>query len=103
MFAYLTQKKIFINVDQFGSKEVASPGCIIKIHPQIIRKEDLQKELSSSLQSFEIHDNKIICEWQQRKIAEGPNIIDNDVTMDSDKEDHSHNIIPKFTLRTSSR
>eukprot|EP00957_Ditylum_brightwellii_P029525 2230927-Ditylum_brightwellii.AAC.1 len=101
--AYLTQKKIFINIDHFDSKKVASPGCIIKIHPQITRKVDLQNEITSSLQTFKASNNHIIHNWQQKQIKEGNNPNKNDFNRDSDNEDSINNIIPKFTLCTSIR
>eukprot|EP00957_Ditylum_brightwellii_P063013 4782406-Ditylum_brightwellii.AAC.1 len=38
---YIKKKKIFINMDCFNCKEVASPGFIINLLPKITRKDDL--------------------------------------------------------------
>eukprot|EP00957_Ditylum_brightwellii_P094495 7194818-Ditylum_brightwellii.AAC.1 len=48
---YIKKKNIFINMDWFNCKEVASPGFIIDLHPKITRKDDLVSYLSVDLEN----------------------------------------------------
>eukprot|EP00957_Ditylum_brightwellii_P136129 10381614-Ditylum_brightwellii.AAC.1 len=58
VYTHLTQKNIFMQQCKFKSKKTGSPGCLIEIHPTLIWKGTLKKDLKVTLEQVDISANQ---------------------------------------------
>eukprot|EP00978_Attheya_sp_CCMP212_P000942 scaffold1999_cov36-Attheya_sp.AAC.1 len=63
---YLKEKSIYIKVDKFEMRKMATPGFLINIHPNLThRLTSLHEELTTKMESTSIQDRTIINEWRE--------------------------------------
>eukprot|EP00957_Ditylum_brightwellii_P094221 7173723-Ditylum_brightwellii.AAC.1 len=63
MMTYLCNKKIFIKLDRFETKETASPGFFTQLHPQLTWKQDMKDTLLGELKSIELNKEEVQQKW----------------------------------------
>ena len=64
-FNYLKQQRIYIKVDKFGMKQMATPGFLIDIHPHLTSLTALHEELTDKMAKTKVKDTTVIDEWNE--------------------------------------
>eukprot|EP00978_Attheya_sp_CCMP212_P028206 scaffold96824_cov38-Attheya_sp.AAC.1 len=98
---YLKEKSIYIKVDKFEMRKMATPGFIINVQPNLTHLTNLHEELTTKMASTRIRDRTIINEWREENKE---CITTTTVTTEIERiiED-SHHIIPKFNIHSGKR
>ena len=100
-FNYLKQNHIYLKVDKFEMRKMASPGFLIDIHPNLTNLNDLHEGLARSMESTKVKDSTTIDEWRAKnpdrlKMKNSTNEIDNII-------DGCRNTIPTFHIHSGKR
>jgi hypothetical protein len=99
VFSYLKENRIYIKVDKFEMRKMASPGFLIDIHPHLTNLTDLQSTLSRKMENTKLKDQEIAAEWKEQN----PNRIPHVSTAFEQTIQNCTNIIPHFQLHTGKR
>jgi hypothetical protein len=95
---YLRENKIWLNIDRFEMRRLASPGFFIDMHPRLTNLKQLHGSLSRVMERTRVKDPKILAEWRTKN----PPISNTGDEIDRIVEG-MHNPIPDFHLQSGRR
>jgi hypothetical protein len=88
MMSFLKTKSIFINFDRFETKETASPGFFIELHPELTNKKQMAIILTDELCEVDAKHEEEYKKWIEKNEPQWQ---------------AEHIPIPKFHLQTTTR
>eukprot|EP00957_Ditylum_brightwellii_P022663 1709027-Ditylum_brightwellii.AAC.1 len=83
---YLKKQTVYIHPDRFLRNKVVSPGTIVDIHPDLVRKNDLEAELKKKLAQQPISNTNVCAKWIQQHAPH--------------HDDTKHTPVPDFTIKS---
>jgi hypothetical protein len=96
---YLRENKIWLNIDRFEMRRLASPGFFIDMHPRLTNLKHLHGSLSRVMERTRVKDPKILAEWRTKNPPKSDKTGDN---IDRILEG-MHNPIPDFHIQSGRR
>jgi hypothetical protein len=71
MMAFLKQQKVWIKVDKFQTKQVANPGFLMHLHPNLVRMDVLWDDIVSDIKTLKPDNyNTTYAAWLSRQTME---------------------------------
>jgi hypothetical protein len=100
LFNYLKQERIYLKVDKFEMRKIATPGFLIDIHPHLTNLTNLHEILTDKMETTRMKDTTVITEWRE----ENADILNTQgkSQMERIMEERTH-YIPKFNLHSGKR
>eukprot|EP00978_Attheya_sp_CCMP212_P012457 scaffold31093_cov80-Attheya_sp.AAC.4 len=93
---YLRENKIWLNIDRFEMRRLASPGFFIDMHSRLTNLQHQHGSLSRVMERTRVTDPKILAEWQTKNPSKSDTTGDN---IDRILEG-MHSPIPDFHLQS---
>ena len=63
VWSYIQKTNVYIKQDDFQRNAVVSPGSIINVHPTLVRKEELEKEIRERMTKLPAPDTDDATQW----------------------------------------
>jgi hypothetical protein len=100
IFNYLKQERIYLKVDKFEMRKIATPGFLIDIHPHLTNLTYLQEIMTEKMETTRMKDKTVIEEWKTENAA----FINTNPKSNMERiiAERTH-FIPKFTLHSGKR
>lgn len=66
VFAYLRRENVYVRVDHFETQQIGSPWFVIKVHPNLTRKEIFMEEIVSELENTKRLSTAVVKDWMRK-------------------------------------
>ena len=97
---YLKEKSIYIKVDKFEMRKMATPGFLINIHPNLTNLTNLHEELTKNMERTKMKDLTIINEWREENKDRNISTANNEIERIVKETKHK---IPTFNIHSGKR